>query len=68
MKNTNMSGKTPLELGYGQEMMIPMDYIVPSLYIAATTRMSNKGKIEEILAELVRLEESHFIVGREGST
>ena len=58
-----LTGQIPFKLVYGQEAVIPMEYIVPSLRIPATTRMSDEGAIEEILAQLLRLEEDRFIIG-----
>ena len=40
---------------------MPMEYIVPSLRIAATKGMDDEGALEERLAQLVQLEEDHFI-------
>ena len=40
-----------------------MEYIVPSLFIATTTCMSDEGALEEHLTQLVQLEEDRFIVG-----
>ena len=34
-----LTGQTPFKLVYGQEAVMPMDYIVPSLCIAALTCM-----------------------------
>ena len=42
-------GQTPFKLAYGQEAVIPMEYIVPSLWIVAATGMSDKGVVEERL-------------------
>ena len=36
-----MIGQTPLKMVYGQESVMPMEYIVPSLHIAATTVMDD---------------------------
>ena len=42
--------------------MMPMEYIVPILPIAATTGMSDEGALEERLMQLVHLKEDQFIV------
>ena len=42
---------------------MPMKYIVPSLHIAAATKKDAEGALEEFLAQLMQLEEDHFIVG-----
>ena len=50
-------------LVYGQEVMIPMEYIVPILRIVAIMDMTNFSVIEEILLQLMQLEEEHFFAG-----
>ena len=40
-----------------------MEYIVPSLRIAAVTKMIDMGAVEERLAQLIQMEEEHFIAG-----
>ena len=42
---------------------MPMEYIVPSLQIVAITEMTDIGIVEERLAQLVQMEEDHFIAG-----
>ena len=46
---------------YGKEAIIPMDYIVPSPHIVAFTNMAKPDIMVERLAQLVALEEDHFI-------
>jgi hypothetical protein len=41
--------------------VIPMEFILPSLYIATITELLETGAIEEILAQLVHLEEDWFV-------
>ena len=40
---------------------MPMEYVVPSLHITALTNMEEPVIMEEWLAQLVALEEDHFI-------
>ena len=42
---------------------MPMEYIVPSLRIATATRMDDDDELEEHVAQLIQLDEYHFIVG-----
>ena len=58
-----LTGKTPLKLAYGQEAMMPMEYIVPILNIAALTNMVDEEMMNERLLTLVELEEDRFVVG-----
>ena len=46
---------------YGKEAIMPMEYIVPSLHIIAFMNMAEPDIMEERLAQLVALEEDHFI-------
>ena len=56
-------GKTPFKLVYGKEAIIPMEYIVPSLCIAAAMGMDDKATLEERVVQLIQLEEDRFIAG-----
>ena len=56
-----LTGKTPFRMVYGKEAIMPMEYIVPSLRIAAFTNMAEPDIMEEHLAHLVTLEEDQFI-------
>lgn len=49
-------GKTSFGMVYGQESIMPMEYIVPSLHIAAFTNMASPKIMDEQLAQLVSLE------------
>ena len=42
---------------------MPMESIVPSLHIVAATGMDNVEALEECIAQLIHLEEDHFIAG-----
>ena len=50
-------GHTPFRLAYGQEVVMPMEYIVPSLRIATLTDMADEETMNERLVKLVELEE-----------
>jgi hypothetical protein len=50
-------------LVYGQEVMMPMEFILPSLHIAVINDLSNSCAIEERLAQLVYPEEDRFVAG-----
>ena len=58
-----MAGQTPFNLVYGQEAVMPMEYIVPILQIVVVTRMCDEWDIEERLDQLLQLEENRFIEG-----
>ena len=58
-----LTGQTPFKLAYGQEVVIPMEYIVPSLKIEALTDMVDEETVNERLLNLVELEEDRFVAG-----
>ena len=58
-----MTGHTPFRLVYGQEAVMPMEYIVPSLRIDAFTKMDDPGMLNKRLAQITELEEDRFIAG-----
>jgi hypothetical protein len=55
--------QTPFKLVYGLEVVVPMEYLVPSLRIVAFTDMDDTGVVQERLAQLVELEEDRFVAG-----
>ena len=58
-----LTGNTPFKLAYGQEVVMPIDYIVPSLRVAALTDMADGDTMNERLLYLLVLEEDCFIAG-----
>ena len=48
-------------LAYGQEVFMPLEYIVPSIRMATITKMTDIGVVEERLSQLVQLEEDLFL-------
>eukprot|EP00253_Pinus_taeda_P024531 PITA_24531 len=59
----NLTGQTSCRLVYGVEVMMPMEYIVPSLCIAALTGMAVCKALEERITQLMELEEDQFLTG-----
>jgi len=51
MRKTLM-GKMPSRLAYGANVVILMEYIMPSLCIAVPVDMTNRGALEEGIAQL----------------
>ena len=45
-----LTGQTPFKLVYGQEAVMPMEYIVPSLRIDMVINMDDAEALEEYLA------------------
>jgi hypothetical protein len=52
-----LTGHTPFKLAYGQEVGMPMEYIIPSLRIAALIDMVYPETMNERLLHLVGLED-----------
>jgi hypothetical protein len=48
---------------YGQETIVPLDYLIPILCIATITEMTKRGALQEILSHLMDLEEDIIIEG-----
>ena len=42
-----LTGQTPFKLVYGKEEVMPMEYIIPILCIAAVTVMDDEAPLEE---------------------
>jgi hypothetical protein len=49
--------QTPFKLFYGLEAVVPMEYLVPSLIIAAFIDMDDTVDVQDRIAQLVELEE-----------
>ena len=58
-----LTGHTPFSLVYGQEAIIPMEYIIPSLRVSQITEIADTHNMNERLAQLLALEEDRFIAG-----
>ena len=58
-----LTGQTPFKLAYGQEVVMPIEYIVPSLKITTLTNLVDEETVNERLLNLVELEEDRFVAG-----
>jgi len=58
-----LTGHTPFRLVYGQEVVMPMEFILPILHVAVITYLLDSGVVEEIFSQLVQLEEEQFVAG-----
>ena len=56
-----LTGHTPFSLVYGQEAVMPMEYIIPSLRVAQITEIVDTDTMNERLVQLLALEEDRFI-------
>jgi len=58
-----MIGQKPFGLVYGIEVVMPMEYIMPSMHISTFTSMVDHKVLEDWLVQLMELEEDRFLVG-----
>ena len=56
-------GHTPFRLVYGQEVVVPMEYILFSLRIVVLTEMRDVDVVEQMLPQLIYMEEECLITG-----
>jgi hypothetical protein len=48
---------------YGKEVVVPLEFLVPSLRIATITNMTERGTIQERLNQLMIMEEDRILAG-----
>ena len=58
-----LTGQKPFRLVYGQEAIMPMEFIVPILRIVAMTNLTNINAVRSRFEELIELKEYIFIAG-----
>ena len=58
-----LTRKTPFRLGYVMEVVMPMEYIVPGVYIATLIGTMDREALEERLVQLEELEEERILAG-----
>jgi hypothetical protein len=56
-------GHTPFKLVYGQEAVVPLEFLVPSLCVATITQIIERGAIQERLNQLMTMEEDQILAG-----
>lgn len=54
------TGLTPFRLVYGMEAMVPKEFIVPSLRIAISNRLTHEDSLKQRLDQLMSLDEDIF--------
>jgi hypothetical protein len=58
-----LTGQTPFRLVYGQEAVVPLEFLVPSLCVVAITNMTERGAVKERLNQLMEMEEDKILAG-----
>ena len=53
----------PFKLVYGQEAVVPLEFLVPSLHVATITNMTERDVVKERLSQLMEIEEDRIMVG-----
>jgi hypothetical protein len=53
----------PFKLVYGQEAVVPLEFLVPNLRVAAITQMTERGVVQKRLNQLLTMEEDRILVG-----
>jgi len=56
-----LTRNTPFRLVYGQDAVMPMEFIMLSMCIETITDISDSSIIEERLSQLLQLEEDRFV-------
>jgi hypothetical protein len=59
----NLTGNTPFKPVYGQEAVVPLEFIVPRLRVESITHMMERGTIHERLNQLMTMEEDRILAG-----
>lgn len=53
--------QTLFQLVYGQEVVVPAEFIVPSIFISEATKMIDDAYLKERMEQLMELDESRFL-------
>jgi hypothetical protein len=59
----NMAGQTPFRLVYGKVAVVPLEFLVHNLHIAAIINMTERGTVKERLIQLMEMEEDMILAG-----
>jgi hypothetical protein len=58
-----LAGQTPFRLVYGQEAVVPLEFLVPILRVATITNITERGAVQESLSQLMLMEEDRILAG-----
>jgi hypothetical protein len=56
-----LTGHTPFKIVYGQEAIVPLEFLVPSLRVTTITEMTEQGVVQEIMNQLLSMEEDRIL-------
>jgi hypothetical protein len=54
-------GQTPFRFLYGQEAVVPLEFLVPSLHVVTIKNMTERGTVQERLRQLMIMEEDRIL-------
>jgi hypothetical protein len=63
MTSNNLTRNTPFKIVYSQEVVVPLEFLIPSLHVATITQMTERGAIQERLYQLLEMEEDRILTG-----
>ena len=46
---------------YGQEVVVPLEFLVPSLRVETITNMTEQGEVQEMLSQMMEMEEDRIL-------
>ena len=52
-----LTGHTPFKMVYDQEVVVPLEFLIPRLRITTITQMTKQGAVQEGLNQLLTMEE-----------
>jgi transposase InsO family protein len=58
-----LTGHTPFKLFYGQEVVVPLEFLIPILRVAAITQITERGAVQGTLNHLLSMEEDRILAG-----
>jgi len=56
-----METQTQFQLVYGREVVVPVEFIVPSIFISQATKMISDATLKEGMDQIMELDESRFL-------
>jgi hypothetical protein len=46
---------------YGQQAVVPLEFLVPSLRVETITNMTEQGEVQEMLSQMMEMEEDRIV-------
>jgi hypothetical protein len=58
-----MTSHTPFKLVYGQEAVVRLEFLIPSLCVETITQMTEQGTVQERWNNLLLMEDDRILAG-----